>query len=371
MKRIKMLDVARGIAIIGTLGTNVWLFAGIQQMGAEDIDQTSSLFWIAYALGGLITNGKFLGLLTIMFGIGMQLKYVSYKRRGLPFYKLYAWSMILLFIDGLLHFIFVFEYDVLMSYAVTGLFVAYIIQKSKITIWITMISAGVTHLVYQIYSTLIASGSSLITSSTTGILTNATWMEQVSHRVTNFIALRGEAITIIPMNIFLFLVGVLLVRKGLLKMDKASIKLQNRLMLWGLAIGFPLTIASIVLTGLDRYVAAPVVAIGYLGLVFWIDRHQIFPRIQQGVSRIGKMALSCYVFQNILASVLFYSWGLGLAQAHSLFVIVVVWLGLVLFMMVFSYVWLKFFERGPFELIWTYLSNFPAKRYTGTIKREI
>lgn len=367
MKRIKMLDVARGLAIIGTLGTNVWLFAGIQQMGTEQIDQVSSLFWIAYALGGIITNGKFLGLLTIMFGIGMQLKYTSYNRRGLPFYKLYAWSMILLFIDGLLHFIFVFEYDVLMSYAVTGLFVAYIIQKSEKTIWFTMISAGVVHLAYQIYTTLIAPGSSLIANSTTGIITNATWMEQVSHRLTNFIELRGEAITIIPMNIFLFLVGVLLVRKGLLKMDKASIKLQNRLMLWGLAIGFPLTFASIIFTGLDRYVAAPVVAIGYLGLVFWLDRHQFFPRIQQAVSRIGKMALSCYVLQNILASVLFYSWGFGLAQAYSLFVVVAVWLGIVLFMMAFSYVWLKFFERGPFELLWTYLSNIPVKHYKNTI----
>ena len=108
MNRFRALDIARGVAILGTLGTNIWIFT-----------QTMEMTWLS-ALSSALTNGKFLGLLTLMFGIGMQLKHDSLQRRGLPWRRIYIWSMILLFLDGLLHYVFVFEFDVLMSYALVG-----------------------------------------------------------------------------------------------------------------------------------------------------------------------------------------------------------------------------------------------------------
>jgi uncharacterized protein len=58
------------------------------------------------------TNGKFLALL---FGIGLELQYQSARRRGTPWPGWYLWRAALLFVEGLLHYLLVFEFDVLMS----------------------------------------------------------------------------------------------------------------------------------------------------------------------------------------------------------------------------------------------------------------
>lgn len=83
MERIKLLDVARGLAIIGTLGTNIWIFGSSGY--SVDLDETdiSRIGSYISKFSDYLTNGKFLGLLTIMFGIGMQLKYASFQNRGL------------------------------------------------------------------------------------------------------------------------------------------------------------------------------------------------------------------------------------------------------------------------------------------------
>ena len=49
---------------------------------------------------------------------------------------------------------------------------------------------------------------------------DGTWMEQIQYRLANFLLLRAEAIFVIPMNVFLFLTGVRLMRSGAFSPDK-------------------------------------------------------------------------------------------------------------------------------------------------------
>ncbi len=396
MERIKLLDVARGLAIIGTLGTNIWIFGSAGY--SVDLDETdiSRIGSYISKFSDYLTNGKFLGLLTIMFGIGMQLKYASFQNRGLPWFKLYLWSMILLFLDGVLHFIFVFEFDVLMSYSLTGILVAFIIQHSERVMKICMFIAASIHLFHQVvegflmdkimttqlartlfpnnpYANISANRSSIAEQAALVRQENQlleiagfSWWEQVVYRLEHFWVLRSEAIMILPMNVFLFLLGVFLVRKGLLKMDEHGIRLQNRLLWIGLGIGIPLNALSFFSTQfvvLDRYVFAPVLSLGYLGLVFLIARHQKFVKTQHYISNVGKMALTCYIAQNIIASFLFYNWGLGLSNHYSQPLIHASWLGITLFMIVFSTLWLRKYKQGPVETIWRKLGNIPVKRH--------
>jgi uncharacterized protein len=67
-----------------------------------------------------LANGKFLGMLTLMFGVGLELQRRSARRRGRPWPGRYPWRASLLFLDGLLHYLLVVEFDILMGYAVTG-----------------------------------------------------------------------------------------------------------------------------------------------------------------------------------------------------------------------------------------------------------
>ncbi|WP_409193364.1 DUF418 domain-containing protein, partial [Clostridium perfringens] len=129
--RIRLLDILRGFAILGTLGTNIWIFAHAGDLsyittfdhsgwwGANDLLRMIVLF---------LVNGKLLGLLTIMFGVGLEMKYRQAKRKGKPWPGVYLWAVMFLVLEGLLHFILVMEYDILMSYGITALISSFIVK---------------------------------------------------------------------------------------------------------------------------------------------------------------------------------------------------------------------------------------------------
>ena len=78
-----------------------------------------------------LVNGKLLGLLTIMFGVGLELKYQQAIRKGNTWPGVYIWTVIFLFVEGFIHFTLVMEYDILMSYAVTAMIVAFIVKAGR------------------------------------------------------------------------------------------------------------------------------------------------------------------------------------------------------------------------------------------------
>lgn len=367
MDRFNTLDIARGVAILGTLGTNIWLFT--MSMNEE---------WISNVFN-IITNGKFLGLLTLMFGIGMQLKYNSLQRRRLPWIRIYWWSMIILFVDGLLHYVFVFEYDVLMSYSLVGILASVIITRSKKVILTVLLLALTIHLYGQFGgSTFFISNyedfnqdrlmenERIVTDEEVALWreregnlfeTDSYW-KQIQLRIDYFWSSREEAIMILPMNLALFLLGALLVQLGLIGHDERAKKIQKKLLLVGLFIGVPLLITlrfievQLPIHMLDRYVVAPFISILYLSLIFIWSRTSFATILQKGLSNVGKMALTCYIGQNIIASILFYEWGLGLAPLEHDYLTALAWLCISVFLVIGSTIWLHFFKRGPVESLW-------------------
>ena len=114
-KRIRSLDILRGLAILGTLGTNIWLFAYLGDVNYI-FTFTHNKWWLSgddflRILFLSLINGKLLGLLAIMFGVGLELKYQQSKRLNQTWPGRYIWLSLILLMEGLLHFIFVLEYD--------------------------------------------------------------------------------------------------------------------------------------------------------------------------------------------------------------------------------------------------------------------
>ena len=159
-KRIALLDVLRGAAIFGTLGTNIWLLSAVGSPGSSTFFGGGLPWWASpdgflTTLTLFFTNGKFLGLLTILFGVGAEIQYQSARRRGLPWTVRYLWRSALLLVEGLLHYLLVFEYDILMGYAVAACVVAFLVGRSEKTIRRAMWVSGGLHL-------LLAGGLSLL-----------------------------------------------------------------------------------------------------------------------------------------------------------------------------------------------------------------
>jgi len=139
-RRIQLLDTLRGVAIFGTLGTNIWLFSTVGS-GESVVFGGGLPWWVSFdgfftTLALFFTNGKFLGMLTILFGVGVEIQYQSARRRGRAWPVCYLWRSVLLLFEGFLHYVLVFEFDILMGYAVAAIIVGRSEKVIRRAMWI-------------------------------------------------------------------------------------------------------------------------------------------------------------------------------------------------------------------------------------------
>lgn len=364
--RILALDVLRGIAILGTLASNIWLFSTPGGPAAWISDGFATADPVRTVLQAL-SNGKFLALLTLLFGVGLELQYRSTARRGLPWPGRYGLRAAILFVEGLLHYVLVFEFDVLMGYAIASLLAAYLVGRSDrvVRVWGGVV-AGVYVVLVVALTALLAMTSDVTSGQGTAAaaddggagLSTASWLDQVLVRVTYMDVFRIELLLIVPSATVLFLVGSRLVRAGMFSMTEEGARLRRRLAWVGLGIGVPLnaltTWAGPSWMLVDRYLVPPLVALGILALGTTLvarTRPGAAPGLlRRGIEGVGRTALSCYVLQNVLASVICYDWGLGLAGGDA-WQVVLIWAAISLTLMVAAPLWLRRWPRGPIELV--------------------
>ncbi|MET8975832.1 DUF418 domain-containing protein [Streptomyces sp. NPDC004539] len=381
---VASLDVLRGLAVIGTLLTNIWIFAPAgwdsYEIKGEALTGLFSETWQTRIadISTMVSNGKFLSLLSILFGVGMAIQFESALRRGHRWPWRYEWRSLLLLADGFLHFALVFEFDILMGYALVAMVVAPLLRLR--TRWLVAATAlaGAFHLVMEYRSVLSTQDHSARElppdASTTGdrvpLPEPVSYVDEVANRLGDFWNLRSEAFVIAPpLSAFLFLTGVLLWRAGLFTADARARRLSVWLAAGGLGAGVPLTVwpalglpGGDVLVTLSRYTVAPVVAFGYLGLVLVLLRRGGGTGfLGRRFAAVGRTALSCYMLQNVLAMAAFNSWGLRLGPLDSVGT-VLAWAVISGILMLAASLWLRRFPQGPFELVWRAAVEAPFRR---------
>ncbi|MEU3772203.1 DUF418 domain-containing protein [Streptomyces sp. NPDC032472] len=369
--RIPLLDVLRGAAILGTLMTNVWIFASpgsewsVLQgaMALPDPLADPSAAGVAEAVFRFLADGKFLSLLTVLFGVGLAIQYDSAARRGEPWPGRYPRRAAFLFLEGTVHFVLVFAWDVLMGYAVTALLTAWLLARSERVRRVAMWVAGSLHLALIGLVTLgdLAtpdSGPETPDAAAVGLYAHGGYLDQIRFRLDHALALRIEPVFSFGLLVLLFLLGVRLFRAGAFAPTADGHRIRVRLTAWGLGLGLPLGAAA-ALGGPDffvlgRYGIAPLIALGYIGLIgCLLDR---FPAVRgaAALGAIGRTALSAYVGQNLLCMLLCYGIGLGLADrlaGSGPWWVMGLWAAVSLALAAGSALWLRRFERGPLESV--------------------
>jgi uncharacterized protein len=368
--RLPLLDVLRGAAILGTLMTNVWIFAapGSEWAFLQGVPMPDPGDEPAEALFRFLADGKFLSLLTILFGVGLAIQYDSAARRGTPWPRGYRPRALFLFAEGTLHFVLVFGFDVLMGYALTALLVARLLARSDRVRRVVMWASVSLHVVLMSLITfaLLADPSedsegsgNGVSAAAVDVYAHGSWGDQISFRLENAIALRMEPVISFGLLVFLFLLGVRLHRAGAFAPGDDGQRLRSQMAVWGLGLGLPFN-AALWLGGeefffLGRYVAAPVVAVGYMGLVgVLLDRGWLLAFLTRGLSSVGRTALSCYVLQNVLCMLACYGLGLGLAERFAdsgPWWVMGLWGAVCVLLVVGSTLWLRRFSHGPLESV--------------------
>ncbi|WP_430592781.1 DUF418 domain-containing protein [Humidisolicoccus flavus] len=375
--RIAALDVARGIAILGTLGTNIWLFShpwGLLGILSEPVtDETSGLAAHAQLVLMALTQGKFLALLTLMFGMGMALQHRSTVRRHGRWPGRYLWRAALLFLDGLINYILIAEFDVLMGYAVTGAIVAWLLLTRPRTQRTLIVVFGSLHvlLISAIAAVVLLAPSSddgMTSSSDLSPYANSSFFELALFRLDNLVLFRAEPVLIGFLSIAMFLLGAKLLHAGVFAPEGQRLR---RRLIWVGATAVPIDLALGIFGGtagmlVERYVVAPFVALGLLALIAEVCiRRPVGGWWSNRVSELGRVALSAYLLQNLLAGAIFYGWGFGLAAAVGewrVLVTVAAFLLVSIIVVTAANLWLRKFRLGPMEWLWAKGSSVSLSR---------
>ncbi|WP_373271238.1 DUF418 domain-containing protein [Paenibacillus sp. MY03] len=375
--RLRLLDILRGFAVLGTLGTNIWLFAHLGDVNYmftfTNTEWWSSIQDFIRVFVLFLVNGKLLGLLTIMFGVGLEMKYRQTLRKGHAWPGMYIWTSLILLAEGFIHFTLVMEYDILMSYGITAILAAFIVKNGDKAINLAMKIVGGLHgtvmlLILFYFVTLAFSGAHFSMGDmkeTVLLYREGNWQEQAANRLANFLPLRSEAILVIPMNLFLFLLGIRLMRSGVFAMDERGRRHRRKLLRIGLYAGIPLNLLIFVPGGYFdlpiRYLFAPLMSLAYLGLIAKLYEMYSQWWLWSKFEAVGKMSLSCYVMQNVMSAVIFYGWGFGLGGKVNSAAIAGLWIAVSCIQILFATLWLKRFRLGPMESARRFASGLISK----------
>src|SRR5690606_7030234 len=189
----------------------------------------------------------------------------------------------------------------------------------------------------------------------------------------------GFNVFLVPMVLGMFLIGAWLVRSGAMAHPAAHRRLFVRLGWIGGGVGLALTVASVAIDpnpgGTDQPSAStmlamtlhmagsPLLSLGYIAMVVLaLERGASWLRT---LAPAGRMALTNYLAQSVVGTLVFYGYGLGqrgeVSRAWQV-------LGVVVFFalqVVLSRWWLSRFRHGPLEWVWrafTYWQLPPMRR---------
>lgn len=99
-----------------------------------------------------------------------------------------------------------------------------------------------------------------------------------------------------------------------------------------------------------------VMAIGYAGLVLAMIGTKPLKHLWRGLASTGQMALTNYLLQSIICTLFFTGFGMGyfgrLTQWQLYFLVIEICMAQI----VFSVLWLRYFQYGPAEWIWRCLT---------------
>jgi len=144
----------------------------------------------------------------------------------------------------------------------------------------------------------------------------------------------------------------------------------RRLMLVGYGLGFPLVgvgmwdlfrtrfefVHSIIVSGHFNEAGSLLVALGHVALIMQLYQAGVWPALQARLAAVGRMALTNYLAQTVIATTIFYGYGFGLFGAVSRFPLMGFVVAIWAVQLWYSPLWLKRFRFGPAEWLWRWLT---------------
>ncbi len=402
-ERVQIVDILRGFALFGILFVNMTIFSRPFQSMLLPADPTAPWYdrageWLIHFLG----ESKFYSLFSLLFGLGLTLLMDRIEARGGKFVPLYMRRLLILLGIGLVHAFLIWVGDILILYAVIG-FLLILFRKAKPRMLLTwaivlmllpfLFNAGATALVElgrsvpegaaqidQVF-TEVESGYRVDVERAYHVYPTGTFAEITRRRAYDYTSMGIAAFLVMGFNVLaMFLLGVWFGKKQLFQNLDANRPFFRRLLTWGLIIGLagnalyatlimPLSRVQPSWTSLlataGLAVGAPLLMLAYVSAFCLLALSPAWGKRLQVLAPVGQMALTNYLTQSLVCTLIFYGYGLGLFGQMGMAAGIGLTIVIYLLQIPISHWWMKRFKYGPAEWLWrslTYLKPQPMKR---------
>jgi len=394
-EREQFMDALRGFAILGIFIVNLSGLCvynpGDTSVGWHFPELDKKMLFLHH----VFLEGKFYSIFSLLFGWGLalQIKRTNTASGGFGIHPVIIRRLLFMFLIGLIHLVVIWNGDIITLYALVGfvllLFVR--IQPRKLLL-IGVCSLIMPIVIYGLrmqYPTLnkpsefFHSVCQTLDDKLLGISTPedfANLLRRGSLReliIYNFDGAFYRFGDLIFQSRFFKVLGMFLLGYALGVSGYFKVLLTKPWSLWviaaiGLIVGLP---ANYVLA---RYMETPSnyvkltteglcqtiiyavgvvpLALAYVSLLALLFRNRFGNQIILLLTPVGKMALTNYIFHSLFCIVIFYGIGFGMMgtlgpAAWTVFALVVF-----AFQVIYSTLWLRYFQFGPLEWVWRSLT---------------
>lgn len=388
------IDAVRGFAVLGILlmnivGMGLPAFAYIDPTYAGD--QSARDLW-TWAVNNVLTDGKMRALFTMLFGASAVL-IAERAERGRPgpmqtHYRRMFW----LFVIGMIHAYLFWWGDILVTYAVAGLFI-FPFRKLDARL---QVGVGAAILLAYLGFGLFTAGQlealhAAATAPGAGPAALKAWQDVVilvspsqelaRQQIAGFggdfmAALRARIqmatilhTQLLPTDALPEAIGQMFVGMGLFRLGFFTLRWSSRAYAAMIAVGY-LVAAPIAAwlawriwqSGFEPLIlhhlevwqqpARPLIALAHASALLLVIRSGAAQALVTPLSAAGRMAFSNYLMTSIITTLVFCGFGLGLYGELSRFELLYVVAGVWAFILAWSLPWLQRFHYGPFEWAW-------------------
>ena len=367
--RIMSLDVVRGIAIMGILLVNGPTLNGpaIKDGFSFAFQNTIADIWYIKIISSFAV-ANFYPIFACLFGLSGAI-FMASKPMDLA-QKLLIKRMSVLLIFGFLHATLIWSGDILVVYALLGMSLTYFYRKEPDDLWYYLKIIVMVALILSVsfFYYLPNRQPALGTLKALLIYSQGDFWAVTQQRFMDFLGayLPGyfydlDLFQIIDYLMFYvqlymcLLFGYWVFVSGWLYRITKDYLIAKRTALITFTITFVISIiaesfpllgeALFVVKGFSR-------GVFYASTIMFLCHNAVWLKIFYPFSLVGKMSLSNYILHNLLLSLIFYGYGLGLFGQIGPFAQAPILLGLMVFSVLFSSLWLKYFNWGPLEWLW-------------------
>lgn len=402
-ERLAALDILRGFALLGILTMNITLgLPGAARLVPTIAGGFSGANFVVWVAGYLLCDEKMITLFSLLFGAGILL--IAGKPGGNAA-QLFARRQIILLGIGLFHAYLIWEGDILVPYALCGLAVYKLrhlpprrLLALAFVLWLPSVAlssffaerftgaqaaqgrieasraAGQSPAAADLEAAEALQGFRPSPADVARLIEenrSSTWWNLVVRRAPDTFGFQ----TIIFLASFFWtisarmLVGMALFKLGILSGGRTP-RFYLRLTLIAYALGLPIVgmamfsllqrdfdPAFLFRVGLQvNQFGSLFVAIGHASLLMWFHTTGRLQTALGLLANVGRMALTNYLLQSLIATTIFYGYGLGQFgqwdRVHLAYLVFAIWT----LQLAFSAIWLREFRYGPVEWLWRSLS---------------